>query len=175
MSPNAFAPKVHYRHRRPTPSRNCDALAALNSWVAPRHRRDPGGMHRPYRLTAKNPFQTPWMAKKEKALVASILSALNLDAYEYKGFSTGNYGPGDTQPGVTLQLISLVGHDSVHAVFNAHLTRLRTVRSGSKGKRLPGKRFRVSERSHSISFGGRQLCQYLKASRRFTTAGQTQT
>lgn len=89
----------------------------------------------------------PWLAKHGRGLTVEILRAVGQDAFFFLDFTTGNYGPRHAG-GVTLQFETIYGGDA-YCIFNA---RLDYERGASKGKRYPGKRFRVGKRSAFLKF-----------------------
>ncbi|HDP4830717.1 hypothetical protein LDP37_00050 [Pseudomonas aeruginosa] len=84
-------------------------------------------------------------------LQRQILQALDQEAYEYDGYSTGWYDH-HKAAGVTLQLPSVLSGLDTHAIFNATLTRDRTTKAGAKGSPLPKGHFRIGKRSHLYRF-----------------------
>lgn len=92
-----------------------------------------------------------WMKDRELGLKMAIVAALNIEVYEYESFSTGRYDKCGSE-GVTLQFLSPITGMEAYVIFNAYLTRLRTVGGNCKGSRLPGKRFRVGRRSSFYKF-----------------------
>ena len=92
-----------------------------------------------------------WMKQQRQGLIAAVLTVLNIEAYEYIGFTTGFYGRNRYQ-GITVRFISPASGQAAHVIFNAHLTRLRTTKAGRKGSALPGKHFRISQGHHFYAF-----------------------
>ncbi len=89
-----------------------------------------------------------WLADKQTSLAAEILEMMGRAAYWYESFSRGQYG-NCKRPGVTLQLSDILEGQPVYVVFNASIS---YVRGAKAGNLLPGKQFRVEERSGFMAF-----------------------
>lgn len=97
------------------------------------------------------PVPPDWQQKYSEALVRELLSELGAEAYQYSSYTTGNYDSGRL-PGITLQFQSVSTHDDFYAIFNANLSRSRSIDAGKAGKALPKGHFRVSARSGFYRF-----------------------
>lgn len=103
------------------------------------------------RPASGKPVPPEWFQAHSKALIQEVLTTLGIEAYAYSGHTTGHYGPRKL-PGLTLQLLSAVTHESAYAIFNVELTRRRTTRAGKQGDPLPPGHFRVGKGSHLYRF-----------------------
>lgn len=103
------------------------------------------------RPASGKPVPKHWLDQHGDQLIRQILQLLELTAYRYIGYSTGQYGK-HKAAGVTLQFVSVTSGESGFTIFNADLSRSRTTASGKKGERLPGKQFRVSKSSEFYRF-----------------------
>src|SRR6218665_3562149 len=103
------------------------------------------------RPTSGQPVPLEWLQKHSAALVREILSALGTEAYQYRSYTTGNYDSGRL-PGITLQFQSVSTHEDCYVIFNASLSRSRSVDAGKAGKALPKGHFRVGTRSGFYRF-----------------------
>lgn len=97
------------------------------------------------------PVPKYWLEKRYKLFCMEILKSRGMDAFEYVSYSTGNYAvPTKSgkalKPGVTLQFVSVLTGQTVHAIFNANLKRDRNTRTGKAGSDLPKGQFRVGTR-----------------------------
>ncbi|MEQ8263328.1 hypothetical protein [Pseudohaliea sp.] len=106
------------------------------------------------------PVPVEWLRQHSRPILVDVLKATGIDGMFLESWSTGNYG-NSAHPGVTLQFRSVYGLDA-YAVFNAHLTFDRGPR---KGRRYPGKRFRVGRRSAFVKFWRRTDLPVPKLSR----------
>lgn len=97
------------------------------------------------------PVPVEWLIESTPDICRAILKASGLDAFEYVGYHTGQYGK-HKAPGVTLQLVSVITGEAAYAIFNVELTRQRTTAKGLAGAALPKGQFRVGERSHFYKF-----------------------
>lgn len=97
------------------------------------------------------PVPAGWMNDHRLDLCRELLAATGQDAYEYLGYQTGCYGPLKTG-GVTLQFVSPLTGESAYVIFNADLTRQRSVGSKAAGSPLPKGQFRIGKRSHFYRF-----------------------
>ncbi len=97
------------------------------------------------------PVPPQWIAEHAPDICRAILTAADLDAFEYVGYTTGHYGKHKAS-GVTLQFVSVITGENVYAIFNADLTRQRTTAGGKAGAPLPKGQFRVGKRSHFYKF-----------------------
>lgn len=92
-----------------------------------------------------------WLADNRLRLSRELLELVGMDAYEYDGYSTGSYGS-SRRGGVTLQFVSAVNGEGAYAIFNADLTRARSVAGKKAGSPLPKGQFRVGKRSAFYKF-----------------------
>lgn len=92
-----------------------------------------------------------WLADNRLRLSRELLELVGMDAYEYDGYSTGSYGS-SRRGGVTLQFVSAVNGEGAYAIFNADLTRARSVAGKKTGSPLPKGQFRVGKRSAFYKF-----------------------
>jgi len=106
------------------------------------------------------PVPAPWIKRNAQPILADVLKATGIDGMFLESWSTGNYGQ-SAHPGVTLQFRTVYDLDA-YAVFNAHLT---YDRGPKKGRRYPGKRFRVGRRSAFVKFWRRTDLALPKLSR----------
>lgn len=97
------------------------------------------------------PVPADWMEANRLNICREILSAIGTDAFEYLGYQTGNYGR-HKAGGVTLQFVSVLTGQSAYTIFNADLTRQRTVAGKEAGTPLPKGQFRIGKRSHFLGF-----------------------
>lgn len=100
------------------------------------------------RLVVRQPngdeVRKDWLEKYSPVLLCEILTALGIEAYEYRSYKTGNYGK-PQHAGITLQFTSVIAHESTYTIFNVGLTRTRTTKSGKEGSPLPKGHFIVTE------------------------------
>lgn len=85
-----------------------------------------------------------FLKKYSQVLLHEILTALGIEAYEYRSYKTGRYG-GPKHAGITLQFTSGIADVSTYTIFNVGLTRTRTTKSGKEGSPLPKGHFIVSD------------------------------
>jgi hypothetical protein len=97
------------------------------------------------------PVPAEWMNANRLDLCRELLAATGQDAYEYLSYQTGCYGP-HKSGGVTLQFVSILTGESAYVIFNADLTRQRSVGSKLAGSPLPKGQFRIGKRSHFYRF-----------------------
>ncbi|MDO8863708.1 hypothetical protein Q6D67_18610 [Haliea sp. E1-2-M8] len=93
------------------------------------------------------PVPPDWLKAHSREILTEILQRTGQDGFFYENFSTGCYGK-CSAPGVTLQFSTIYQSDA-YAVFNASL---KYDRGSKKGKRYPGKQFRVGQRSAFLKF-----------------------
>lgn len=107
------------------------------------------------RLTIRSATNTPapddWLKRHAFELTREVLLALNFDAFEYTGYSTGYYSK-NKWPGVTMQFSSVTTGGDAYAIFNVELNRARGTHTGKKQDPLPKKQFRVSKRHEFYKF-----------------------
>lgn len=97
------------------------------------------------------PVPEQWLADNRLRLCREVLELTGLDAYEYVGYDTGHYGK-SRAGGVTLHFVSVVTGEVAYTIFNADLTRVRSVGGKSAGSALPRGEFRVGKRSAFYKF-----------------------
>ncbi len=97
------------------------------------------------------PVPDDWLADNRLRLCQEILRATGKDALEYVGYDTGHYGR-SRAGGVTLQFVSVVTGEEAYAIFNADLTRARSVGGKPAGSPLPKGEFRAGKRSAFYKF-----------------------
>jgi len=98
-----------------------------------------------------NTIPDEWLLRNRTQIIAEIIKLINMDAFSYESYSTGNYLKCPAG-GVTLQFTSLLTGESVHVIFNAELTRNRNTKYGDKGKPLPKGHFRVDKKFAFFKF-----------------------
>ena len=91
------------------------------------------------------------LAKQEPIIIQAIIELLNIDAFQYTGYSTGSYESSKYQ-GITLQFINVLAGANAYVIFNANLKRERTTKHGKKGELLPNGKFTVSKSSKFYKF-----------------------
>lgn len=102
------------------------------------------------------PVPPEWLKANSRSIITEVLQSTGQDGLFYESFTTGTYATkksSDGQvlrmsPGLTLQFTSIYEIDA-YAIFNCSLT---YDRGQKKGKRYPGKRFRVGQRSAFVKF-----------------------
>lgn len=92
-----------------------------------------------------------WLNAHRLDLCRELLAATGQDAFEYLSYQTGCYGS-HKSGGVTLQFVSILTGESAYVIFNADLTRQRSVGSKTAGSPLPKGQFRIGKRSHFYRF-----------------------
>lgn len=92
-----------------------------------------------------------FLKKYSLILRREILTALEIEAYEYRSYKTGYYGR-SKHAGISLQFTSVIADESTYAIFNVGLTRIRTTNSGKAGSPLPKGHFIVTERGEFYKF-----------------------
>lgn len=103
------------------------------------------------RPSIENATPVEYQVKHIKQCTQEILTALNIDAYEYVSFTTGFYGPKKLQ-GATLQFRSITTNLAPYVIFNVELTRKRNVATGKAGIALSDKKFYVGRRHLFYNF-----------------------
>ena len=88
------------------------------------------------------------LAEHGPQIIDEIVVNLDLYAFQYASFSTGEYRDGKS-PGVTLQFSRLKTADPLYSVFNANL---KYINGPKKGTSLRGKQFRVGKQSAFFKF-----------------------
>lgn len=97
------------------------------------------------------PVPEQWLADNRLRLCREVLELTGLDAFEYVSYDTGHYGK-SRAGGVTLHFVSVVTGEVAYTIFNADLTRARSVGGKAAGSPLPKGRFRVGKRSAFYKF-----------------------
>jgi len=92
-----------------------------------------------------------FLEKYSSVLLPEILTALEIEAYEYCDATTGHYDKSKF-PGISLQCRSTLKDEDAYVIFNVGLTRTRTTKAGEKGSPLPDGHFHIGERSHFYKF-----------------------
>ena len=96
-------------------------------------------------VTLRNgkPAPQKWLDENGPEVVSQILKELGPnDAYYYFGYSLGKHGESLTS-GLTLHFKSVMTGESLYAMFNIELTRIRTTKNGKVGSKLPKGQFHV--------------------------------
>ena len=97
------------------------------------------------------PVPEQWLADNRLRLCRAVLELVGMDAVEYVGYRTGNYGPRKAG-GVTLQFVSVATGEAFYAVFNVGLKRERNSKGGKKGDPLPRGQFNPPRGGEFIRF-----------------------
>ncbi len=92
-----------------------------------------------------------FLKKYSPILLREILTALEIEAYEYRSYKTGYYGR-SKHAGISLQFTSVIADESTYTIFNVGLTRIRNTNSGKAGSPLPKGHFIVTERVEFYKF-----------------------
>lgn len=78
-------------------------------------------------------------------IASSIAKLLNLNIYQYIGYSTGRYGSRKSE-GITLQFCNIVTGEEAYVIFNAELNRSRSSKFHKAGSPLSEGKFRVTQK-----------------------------
>lgn len=89
-------------------------------------------------------YDNRWHLKYSKELIGDIAPLLRLNLYRYEGFKAGRFNEGK-YPGVLVRFIDISSGEEVYAMFNAILTRSRSVGNKRSGEPLPSGRFSLSK------------------------------
>jgi hypothetical protein len=92
-----------------------------------------------------------WLNENESSIVIEIANLLNIGAYRYTSYSTGNYGK-PRKGGVALQFDDMLNGNEAHAILNVLLTRKRSTKHGKVGADLPDGQFRVGTKHNFYKF-----------------------
>ncbi|UUO23927.1 hypothetical protein FGD67_12360 [Colwellia sp. M166] len=86
-----------------------------------------------------------FLLENKADLTYVIAKLLNLNIYQYVGYSTGRYGSKKCE-GITLQFSNMVTGEEAHVIFNVELNRARSSKYHQAGSPLPKGQFRVSKK-----------------------------
>jgi hypothetical protein len=92
-----------------------------------------------------------WLSEHELSLITEIANMLNINIYNYIGYSTGRYGK-HLSEGVCMQFDNLLNGDEAFAILNVQLTRKRTTKHGAVGSDLPVGQFHVGKKHSFYKF-----------------------
>ena len=98
------------------------------------------------------PVPQKWLDENGPNVVSQILKELGTDdAYYYFGYSLGKHGESFAS-GLTLHFKSVMTDESLYAMFNIELTRIRATKYGKVGGKLAKGQFHVQKHGAFLKF-----------------------
>lgn len=89
-------------------------------------------------------YDTHWHLRYSTVLIGEIARLLRLNIYRYEGYKAGRFSKGRYH-GVRVRFIDIGSGEEVYAMFNAILTRSRSVGNKKAGEPLPDNCFAVNK------------------------------